>query len=94
VPTVTPTDSLAATAVEDDPFHELVHNDALLLRAEFDDLIDASWGPTNPSDRSTALGPAGRPRRRSNSAASGEVRTNGAEPGARQRRSTTRSPPS
>lgn len=48
--TVNAIDSLAAAAVEDDPFFQIVLADPELLRSEFDGLIDASWGPTEPGD--------------------------------------------
>jgi hypothetical protein len=57
-----PTDSIAC-AIEDDPFFDMVVNDPLLLRAEFDDLVGASWGPTGPADPVTALDPGSRPPR-------------------------------
>lgn len=60
----TPMNSCPATAVEDDPFDEIVRHDELLLRAEFDELIAASWGSEPPSaDAGPGRPDVGRPRR-------------------------------
>jgi hypothetical protein len=94
VHTPIPTDSLAC-AVEDDPFFELVVNDPMLLRAEFDDLVGASWGPAVPADPSAPLDPGRRPPRfgTARTADSDEAPARRDERGSRHRPTGKRSPP-
>lgn len=93
--TVNATDSVAGAAIEDDPFYEVVLGDPLLLRSEFDDLIDASWGPREPGGRAAGVRPTGRPgtpsgvRRRKNAA----LPDIAVEEGTRHVRTDKRSPP-
>lgn len=46
--------TLLATGIEDDPFDDIVWHDPELLRAEFDELIDASWNSYIPPSRPRA----------------------------------------
>jgi len=93
--TVDATDSVPAAAVEDDPFYEILHRDPLLLRSEFDDLIAASWGPTEPGDGATGVRPGdgpSRPVRRRHSDDDARA-TNSSQERYRRIRTDKRSPP-
>lgn len=46
--------TLLATGIEDDPFDDIVWHDPELLRAEFDELINASWNSYIPPSRPRA----------------------------------------
>jgi hypothetical protein len=89
----TATDSLPAAGIEDDPFFEIVRSDPLLLRAEFDDLIDASWGNVPPSQAVISGGPQRPPRRSAGGARVEDVRVVDRGACSRHVHTAKRSPP-